>query len=103
MGLGILGAFLGAAIGGALLYGFFVLLDFRFPLIGTVTGLLTGYGARWMARGTDMTLGAIAGGLALISLAGTFYLIYLEYDAIYISAFIFIFIGVGFAFRIASE
>jgi hypothetical protein len=56
LGMGVLGAFLGAAIGGALVYGFFAWLNLRFPLTGTVTGLLAGYGARLMARGTDMTL-----------------------------------------------
>ena len=103
MGLGILGAFLGAAVGGALVYGFFALLNFRFPLTGMAVGALVGYGARLLARGTDTTLGFIAGALALITTAGVFYLIYVEYDTLYITAIISILIGTGVAYRLASE
>jgi hypothetical protein len=76
MGLGILGAFLGAFIGTAFVFGFTFLTGFRFPLTATLIGVLTGYGARWLARGTDMTLGVIAGGLALLSAVGIFFLLY---------------------------
>lgn len=103
LGLGILGAFIGAAIGAGILYAFFEMIGIRFPLIGTITGLMCGYGARWMARGTDMTLGAIAGALALISLGGTFYFIYLQSGEVFVSAFISTIIAVGFAYRVASE
>jgi hypothetical protein len=103
LGMGILGAFIGAAIGFGLVYGFFAWLNFRFPFTGLITGLLVGYGARLMARGTDMTLGAIAGALAFVSIAGAFFLIYLEYDTFYITGIISIIIGVGFAFRLGSE
>ena len=103
LGLGILGAFLGAAIGGAVVYGFFALLNVRFPLTGVAVGALAGYGARLLARGTDTTLGIIAGGLALIATAGAFYLIYLEYDRIYITGIVSIVIGTGVAYRLASE
>jgi hypothetical protein len=103
MGLGIFGAFLGAAIGGALVYGFFALLNFRFPLTGMAVGALAGYGARLLARGTDTTLGFIAGALALIATAGVFYLIYVEYDTLYITAIVSILIGTGVAYRLASE
>ena len=74
--LGILGAILGAALGAGLMYGFFLLADFRFPLMGTGIGALTGLGARILARGTDMTLGTIAGVIALLSTAGTLYLMF---------------------------
>jgi hypothetical protein len=103
LGLGILGAFLGAAIGGAVVYGFFALLNIRFPLTGVAVGALAGYGARLLARGTDTTLGIIAGGLALIATAGAFYLIYLEYDRIYITGIVSVVIGTGVAYRLASE
>src|SRR6185312_15764533 len=53
LGMGLLGAFLGAAIGAGLMYGFFILTDFRFPLMGTGVGALTGLGARMFFRGTD--------------------------------------------------
>lgn len=103
LGLGILGALLGAAVGGALVYGFFALLNFRFPLTGVAVGALAGYGARLLARGTDTTLGIIAGGLALISTAGAFYFIYVEYGTIYITGVISVVIGTGVAYRLASE
>ena len=49
MGLGVLGAFLGAAVGGGL-FAFFEWADVRFPWTGTITGALAGYGARALAR-----------------------------------------------------
>ena len=99
MGLGILGAFLGAAIGGALVYAFFLWAGFRFPFSGIGIGALTGYGARLLARGTDNTLGFIAGAFALISVLGAYYLIYGDF---FIIGIISIIICVGFAYRIAS-
>jgi hypothetical protein len=103
LGLGILGAFLGAAIGGALVYGFFALLHIRFWLTGMAVGALAGYGARLLARGTDTTLGYIAGALALVATAGAFYLIYLEYDTFYVTAAVSVLIGTGVAYKLASE
>jgi hypothetical protein len=76
LGLGILGAVLGAALGAGLMYGFYTWAQFRFPLMGTCIGALVGLGARMLARGTDTTLGAIAGLIALISTAGVLYLMY---------------------------
>jgi hypothetical protein len=100
LGLGILGALIGALLGGALVYGFYEWAGFRFPLSGIAIGALAGYGARWMARGTDTTLGIIAGGLALASVVGTFYLIYGEF---FMFGIISIVICVGVAYRAASE
>lgn len=100
MGLGILGAFLGAAIGGVLVYLFFMLAHFRFPLSGVGIGALAGYGARLLARGTDTTLGAIAGALAGLSIVGTFYLMY---GGFAVFGIISIVICIGVAYRLASE
>ena len=99
MGLGILGALLGAAIGGGLVFGFAILVGFRFPLTGTAIGALTGLGARWLARGTDSTLGAIAAAIALLSVVGTFFLIYGDFPSMGI-----ITVGVSayFAYRVAA-
>ena len=82
MGLGILGAFLGAALGGGLVYGFYLWAGFRFPLSGVAIGALSGYGARLLARGTHTTLGIIAGVLALFSIVAVFYLIYAQLELI---------------------
>jgi hypothetical protein len=99
MGLGILGAFLGSAIGGALIYGFFLWAHFRFPLTGTIIGLLSGLGARTLARGTDTILGVVAGAFALASVVGVFFLIYGD---LFIFGIISMVICVGIAYRIAS-
>jgi hypothetical protein len=99
MGLGILGAFLGAAVGAGLVYGFFMLTNFRFPLSGTAIGILAGLGARWLARGTDSTLGGIAAALALASIVGVFYLMYGEF---YIGGIISMAVCVYFAYRFAA-
>jgi hypothetical protein len=97
--LGILGAFLGAAITGGLMYGFYEMTDFRFPLMGTLIGVMAGVGARVMARGTDSTLGFIAAGFALVSVLGTLFLMYGGFPMYGIVA---ICISPYFAYRIAS-
>jgi len=100
MGLGILGAFIGALVGSGLVYGFWLWAGFRFPLSGIAIGALAGYGARWIGRGTHTTLGIIAGALALLAIVGTFYLIYGEF---FIFGIVSIVICVGVAYRAASE
>jgi len=50
---GILGALLGAGVGCGLMFGFWLWAHFRFPLMGIAVGAAAGYGARWLARGTD--------------------------------------------------
>ena len=99
LGMGILGAFVGAVLGGGLVYGFYLWAGFRFPLSGVAIGALAGYGARLLARGTDTTLGIIAGVLALISIVGVFWLIY---GGFFIFGIISIVICVGVAYRLAS-
>ena len=99
LGRGIAGAVLGALLGSGLMYGFFELVGFRFPLMGVGIGALAGYGARWLARGTDSTLGVIAGGLALAANAATLYLMYGDFVFIYVISLV---IGAVFAYRIAS-
>ena len=99
MGLGILGAFLGAAVGGGLVYAFCYFTPYKFPATGTAIGVFAGLGARLLARGTDSTLGFIAGALALGSVAGTFFLIYGEFPLLGYFAAAF---SVYFAYRFAS-
>jgi len=97
--MGILGAVLGAALGAGLMYAFFLWADFRFPLMGTCIGALTGLGARMLAKGTDTTLGAVAGGIALVSTAGTLYLMFGDVAGMFILSMI---VSVGFAYKIAG-
>jgi hypothetical protein len=96
---GIVGAAVGAAVASGLMYGFFVLAGFRFPLLGCGIGAATGWLARVFAKGTDTTLGAIAGALALMATGGTLWLIYGEVPTISIIS---ILVSVSVAFRIAS-
>ena len=97
--LGIVGAIVGAALGAGLMYGFFLWADFRFPLMGTCIGAFTGFGGRLLAKGTDTTLGVVAGGVALVSTAGTLYLMFGEVAGMFIISMI---VSVGFAYKIAS-
>ncbi len=100
MGLGILGAFLGSAIGGALVFGFFYWAGFRFPLSGTAIGVLAGIGARMLARGTDSTLGFIAAAIAVVSILGAFFMMYgTDFS---VSAFFSVAVCGYFAYRVAS-
>ena len=99
LGLGILGAVLGAGLGAGLMYGFFLMADFRFPLMGTGIGALTGLGARILARGTDMTLGAIAGAIAFLATGGTLYFMFGDIAVTFIISMI---VSVSLAFKIAG-
>ena len=99
LGLGIAGAIVGAALGAGLMYGFFAMTDFRFPLMGTAIGALTGLGARILARGTDMTLGAIAGAIAFLATGGTLYLMFGDIAGAFILSMI---VSVILAFKIAG-
>jgi hypothetical protein len=100
LGLGILGAFLGAAVGGVLVYLFWMWAHFRFPWSSVGIGALAGYGARLFARGTDTTLGVVAAVLTGCSVVGTFYLMYGDF---FLFGIISIVISVGVAYRLASE
>jgi hypothetical protein len=78
LGLGIAGAVIGAAVGGSLMYGFFEMANFRFPLMGTGIGALAGLGARLLYKGRGSTLAGVTAGIALAATAGTLYLIFQE-------------------------
>jgi hypothetical protein len=99
IGLGILGAFLGAALGTGLMFGFYALTDFRFPLMGMCIGILTGLGARLLARGTDMSLGGIAGAIAFLATGGTLYFMFGEFS---IGFLISMAVSVSLAFKIVG-
>ncbi|MGO9587756.1 MAG: hypothetical protein ACLP2Y_16340 [Limisphaerales bacterium] len=99
LGLGILGAVLGAGLGAGLMYGFFEWAGFRFPLMGTGIGALSGLGARILARGTDTSLGIIAAAIALLSTAGTLYLMFGDMAGMFILSMA---VSAYFAYRIAA-
>jgi hypothetical protein len=95
----MVGAVVGAAIGSGLMYGFYALTGFRFPLMGTGVGILTGLGARILYRGTDNVLGAISGGVAAAAVVGALYAMYGEFPVFNIISVI---ISVSFAYKIAA-
>ena len=100
LGLGLLGAFLGAFLGAGLMYGFYQLAGFRFPLLGVGIGFLTGYGAKLLFKGTDQTLGILSGVIALIAVVGTLYLMYGDFPILSIISVI---VSVSVAYRMASR
>ena len=99
LGLGVLGAFLGAAVGVGAMYAFFEFAGFRFPLLGVGIGVLTGFGAKLLYKGTDNTLGIISGVIALIAVVGTLFLMYGTFPMISIIS---VAVSVSMAYRISS-
>src|SRR3954469_365933 len=97
---GVLGAFLGAGLGIGLMWGFYALVGMRFPLLGVGIGILTGFGARLLYKGTDSTLGFIAAGIALASVVATLFLMYGEFPILSIISVI---VSASMAYRIASS
>jgi hypothetical protein len=97
--LGIAGAFLGAAIGIVVMYGFIIWTKSKFPLFGTGVGAMTGYSARLLARGTDNTLGMATAVVAAAAAAIGLYAMFGEFTVPNIISMV---AGVIFANRFAS-
>jgi hypothetical protein len=89
----------GAIVGSGAMYGFFLLVGFRFPLLGVGIGFLTGLGAKILGRGTESTLGVITAVIALISVVATLYLMYGEFP---LMSIISVAVSVSVAYRISS-
>jgi hypothetical protein len=100
LGLGVLGAVVGAGIGVGAMFAFYAFAGFRFPLLGVGIGLLTGFGAKLLAKGGEKTLGLISGGIALAAVVATLYLMYGEFP---ILSIISVAVSVSFAYRIAAN
>jgi hypothetical protein len=99
LGLGILGAFIGALVGVGAMYGFYELAGFRFPLLGVGIGVLTGFGAKILYKGTENTLGIISGVIAFVAVVGTLHLMYGTFPIISIIS---VAVSVSMAYRISS-
>ncbi len=97
---GIGGAMAGAGIGCAIMFAFWQWAHFRFPLMGIAVGAAAGYGARWLARGTDTTLGIITAAIAGLSVAGTYTIMYGNFAIFNIVSII---ICAGVAYRASSN
>lgn len=76
IGMGLLGAIIGAALSSGLLYGLSVAIGFRFPLMGVITGYCAAIGARRLYKDTDTKLGYIAAGVSGVAVFGTMFLLY---------------------------
>ena len=99
LGYGVLGAVVGACIGSGLMYGFYAVTNFRFPLLGTGIGVLCGLAARWLNKGGDDRLGFVAGTLSLAAVVLTLFLMYgtFPYLSVISAA-----VSVSVAYRLAS-
>jgi hypothetical protein len=97
---GVLGALAGAALGVAAMVGFYSVLGFRFPLLGVGIGVLTGFFAKKLYKGTDSTLGFISAGIALCAVIGTLFLMYGTFPMISIISVV---VSASVAYRIAAN
>jgi hypothetical protein len=100
LGLGILGAVLGASVGVGVMFGFYLLVGFRFPWLGVGTGFLTGMGARLLYKGGEEKLGMISAGIAAPAVIGTLFLIYGQFPILSIISVI---VSISVAYRTASR
>jgi len=99
LAFGVLGAVVGACIGSGLMYGFYALTSFRFPLLGTGIGILSGFAARWLNKGGDDRLGFVAGTISCAAVVLTLFLMYgtFPYLSVISAA-----VSVSVAYRLAS-
>jgi hypothetical protein len=99
LAFGVLGAVVGACIGSGLMYGFYALTGFRFPLLGTGIGILSGLAARWLNKGGDDRLGFAAGALSLAAVVLTLFLMYGMFPYLSVISAV---VSVSVAYRLAS-
>jgi hypothetical protein len=97
---GVLGALLGAALGVGAMFAFYAFAGFRFPLLGVGIGVLTGFFAKTLFKGTDTTLGYISGGIALTAVVAS---LFLMYGAFPLMSIISVVISASVAYRIAAN
>ena len=100
MGKGVLGALVGAGLGVGIMFAFYALAGFRFPLLGVGIGILTGFCAKALFKGTDTTLGYISAGIALTAVVATLFLMYGSFPPVSIISVI---VSASVAYRIASH
>jgi hypothetical protein len=99
--LGIVGALVGALVAAALMAGFTMLTGMKFPLLGTVEGLMIGFGARLFYKGTSSTLGAVSAAVAFFTIAGTLFFLF-DIFSVLLTGVISLLVGVSMAFKVAS-
>jgi hypothetical protein len=97
---GVLGALLGAGLGVGAMFAFYAFAGFRFPLLGVGIGVLTGFCAKALFKGTDTTLGYISAGISLVAVVAT---LFLMYGAFPLMSIISVIVSASVAYRIASS
>ena len=100
LGAGIAGAVMGACIGSGLMYGFYAMVGFRFPLLGVGIGFLTGFFSKKFNKGPDDRLGFAAGALSMAAVVVTLYLMYGTFPMLSIISVI---LSASVAYRMASN
>ncbi len=101
--LGILGAFLGAIVGLLLVVGvIYILVGLRMSIFCIGIGPLIGFGARLMYRGTSSSLGFVCAIVAFFTIGAALFLSF-GIIGILLSGFVTMVLGVGLAFKIASD
>ena len=81
------------------MYSFYAMTGFRFPLLGTGIGVLSGLAARWLNKGGDDRLGFVAGALSLAAVVLTLFLMYGTFPMLSVISAV---VSVSVAYRIAS-
>jgi hypothetical protein len=100
LGLGVVGALLGAVVGAGVMIAIFEWGGFRFPLLGVGIGCLTGLGAKLLGKGGDQTLGILSAVMALTAVVGALYFMYGEFPMLNIISVI---VSASVAYRMASK
>jgi hypothetical protein len=106
LGLGLVGAVLGAGLGAVVIVAIAYYAGIRIPLLGVLTGFLTSLGARLLGRGGNQTLGILSAVIAVGGVVGTLFFIYggdfLSGD-VFIMNLVSILVSAYVAYRVASR
>ena len=96
-------SFLGAIVGLVLVIGvFYILIGLRMSIFCIGIGPLIGLGARLMYRGTSSSLGFVCAIIAFFTIGAALFLSF-GLIGILLSGFVTMVLGVGLAFKIASD
>jgi hypothetical protein len=106
LGLGIVGAVLGAGLGAVVIVAIAYYAGIRIPLLGVLTGFLTSLGARLLGRGGNQTLGILSAVIAVGGVMGSLFFIYggdFMSGDVFIMNLVSILVSAYVAYRVASR